>query len=167
MTRAAGPALTEIAHITPALEATVTDDLVDANGHMSLPHYVRVAARAVWARKEALGLRDAVNLGITFFVTEQHAHYLGELVHGDLYTVHPRFLARSDRALHTITYIVDVGRERLACSIESVSVCVSKDTRRSVNMTHLLADNLDASIDHDAGLPGTPSLCPGLWRDAR
>ncbi|NRI70049.1 acyl-CoA thioesterase [Rhodococcus sp. MS16] len=164
LNRPAALTLTEITQITPALDSTVTDDLVDPNGHMSLPHYVTAAVRAVWARKRSLGLDEALEQGMTFFVTEQHARYLGELVRDDHFTVYPRFLARSTRALHTITYIVDVTRQRLACSIESVSVSVSKETRHSVDMTQTLADNLDAAIRHDAALPGRPSLCAGLWR---
>ena len=164
LNRPATPTLAEITQIAPVIDSAVTADLVDANGHMSLPHYVTTAVRAVWARKRPLGLDEALEQGITFFVTEQHARYLGELVRNDRFTAHPRFLARSRRALHTVTYVVDVTRQRLACSIESVSVCVSKETRRSVDMTPTLAHNLDAAIRHDAAVPGTHSLCTALWR---
>jgi acyl-CoA thioester hydrolase len=166
MSRIDSPALglAEITQITAVLDSEVTDNLVDANGHMSLPHYVTLGARAVWARKRQLGLDEALAQGITFFVNAQHTRFLGELVRGDRFTVHPRFLARSNKALHTLTYIVDVGRQRAACSIESVSVCVAKESRRSTEMTQLLADNLDAAIRQDAALPGSPSLCTSLWR---
>ena len=164
MNRPVTPTLTEIAQITPVLDQVVSDHLVDANGHMSLPHYVTAATRAVWARKRLLGLDEALEQGITFFVTEQHARYLGELVRDDRFTAHPRFLARSRRGLHTVTYVVDVTRQRLACSIESVSVSVSKETRRSVDMTQTFADNLDAAIRQDAQLPGSLSICTDLWR---
>lgn len=158
------PLLAEITQIAPVLDSAVTDDLVDGNGHMSLPHYVTTAARAVWARKLLLGLDEALQMGMTFFVTEQHGRYLAELARGARFTAHPRFMARSSRAVHTLTYIVDVDRERVACSIESVSVSVSQETRRSVDMTRTLADNLDAAIRDDAALPGSSSLCTGLWR---
>lgn len=164
MNRPDALSLTEITQIPAVLDAAVTDDLIDPNGHMSLPHYTRAAARAVWERKRSLGLDEVLEQGMTFFVTEQHARYLGELVRDDHFTAHPKFLARSNRALHTITYIVDVTRQRLACSIESVSVSVSKETRRSVDMTQALADSLDAAIRHDAALPGSPSICADLWR---
>ncbi len=164
MTPSVGPTVADVTQIPPTLSSAVTDDLVDANGHMSLPHYVTAATRAVWARKRPLGLDEALAQGMTFFVTEQHAHYLGELVLDDRFTAHPRFLNRSHRALHTVTYVVDVTRQRLACSIESVSVFVSKETRRSVDLTRVLSDNIDDAIRHDAALPGTPSLCTSLWR---
>lgn len=164
MNRPVFPTLEEIKQVCPTLDAAVTDDLVDPNGHMSLPHYVTAAVRAVWARKRTLGLDEALEQGMTFFIAEQHARYLGELVRGDRFTAHPRFLARSSRALHTLTYIVNVEHERLACSIESVSVSVSQETRRSVDMTRKLANNLDAAIREDAALAGPSSLCTGLWR---
>lgn len=164
MNRLAVPTLADITQIASVLDSAVTDEHVDENGHMSLPHYVAAAARAVWARKRRLGLDEAQEHGMTFFVTEQHARYLGELVRDDRFTVHPRLLARSRRALHAVTYIVDVTRQRLACSVESVSVSVSKETRRSVDMTKTLADNLDAAIRHDADLTGGPSFRSFLWR---
>ncbi|MGW6332919.1 thioesterase family protein [Nocardia rhamnosiphila] len=164
MSRLAAPALAEIAQLPAVLDSVVTDDLIDDNGHMSLPHYVAAGARAVWARKRQLGLDEVLAQGITFFVNEQHTRFLGELVHGDRFTAHPRFLTRSSRALHTVTYIVDVTRQRPACSIESVSVCVSEKTRRSADMPQLFADSLDAAIRYDATLPVIPILCTHLWR---
>jgi acyl-CoA thioester hydrolase len=158
------PSLTEIERITPTIDTMVTEDLVDANGHMSLPRYVAAAARAVWTRQQLLGLDLALDRGISFFVTEQHAHYLGEMVLGDRFSVHPRFLARSNRALHTATFIVDATRRRLACSIESVSVCVSLDSRRSVSMSQELADSFDEAIRHDGTLPDSITRCSSLWR---
>ena len=164
MNRAVFPTLEQIEQIRPTLDGAVTDDLVDANGHMSLPHYVTAAVRAVWARKRTLGLDEALEQGMTFFVAEQHARYLGELVRDDRFTARPQFLNRSSRAVHTMTYIVDETRQRLACTIESVSVFVSKETRRSVDMTRALADGLDAALRDDAALPRTSSSCTNLWR---
>ena len=164
MNRPVSPTLEEIKQISPTLDGTVTDDLVDPNGHMSLPHYVTAGVRAVWARKRTLGLDEALEQGMTFFVAEQHARYLGELVRGDQFTARPRFLDRSNRALHTMTYVVDETRQRLACTIESVSVFVSKETRRSVDMTQALADSLDAALRADAALPPISSHCTNLWR---
>lgn len=157
--------MSDIVQITPVLNSFVTADLVDANGHMSLPHYVTVAARAVWTRKLSLGLEHAWDEGLTFFVTEQHARYVGELVLDDRFTAHPRFVARSARALHTVTHIVDATREKLACSIESVSVFVSMQARSSFDIIPELAANLDLAIAQDRTLPPDGHVtCPGLWR---
>ncbi|MFC7504890.1 acyl-CoA thioesterase, partial [Nocardioides sp. GCM10030258] len=150
--------------ISATLDAVVTDDLVDANDHLSLPHYVRAGARAVWTRKESLGLEEVWSRGLSFFITEQHTTYSGELLLGERFTVHPRFLHRSARSLHTMTYVVNAARDQLTCSIESVSVFVSRETRDSVAMPAALAESLDAAIRHDHGLPGTVAECSTLWR---
>jgi hypothetical protein len=84
----------------------------------------------------------------------------------DRYTAHPAFLNRSRRALHAATYIVDRTHERLACRIESVSIFVSTQSRRSVDFPPALASELDAAIRHDSGLIDDPTLCKGLWRGA-
>ncbi|MGW6032730.1 acyl-CoA thioesterase [Gordonia terrae] len=164
MSQSATAVLADIVSIAPALDSVVTEDLVDANDHMSLPHFVKVGARAVWSRKRDLGLDDSLALGFSFFVSEQHTRYMSELVLGDRFTVHPIFLARSRRAVHTLAYVVDVGRQRPACIIESVSVCVSKDTRLSADIPPPLAAELDAAVRADATLANFGTLCNGLWR---
>ena len=154
----------DVVRIPAELDAVVTDDLVDGNGHMSLPHYVTMGTRALWVRKKSVGLAEVWDQGLSFFVTEQHTRYSGELLVGDRFTVHPRFLARSPRAVHAATYIVDVNRQKLACSIESVSVFVSRETRRSVDIPPSLAESLDAAISNDHQLSGAATLCSTLWR---
>ena len=153
-----------ISRLPAATDADVSGELVDANGHMSLPHYVTAGVRAVWNRALPLGLAEARAAGLSLFVSEQHSRFHGEMLLGDHYTVHAAFLNRSNRAMHTIAYIVDRDRQRLACSIESVHVLVSMQTRQSHVFPSSFAAQVDRAIREDRGHVGDSTLCSGLWR---
>lgn len=111
-----------------------------------------------------LGLERARAAGFSLFVTEQHGRYLGELRLGDHYTVHPAFLHRSGRALHTASYIVDQGRQRIAARIECIHVFVSTDTRQSVAFTTEFAEALDRAVREDRDALDQGDIATGIWR---
>ncbi|WP_404434320.1 thioesterase family protein [Microbacterium lacus] len=158
------PFLDGITRLPAATDTHVSGELVDANGHMSLPHYVTAGVRSVWNRALPLGLAEARADGLSLFVSEQHSRFLGEMLLGERYTVHALFLDRSNRALHTLAYIVDRSRQRLACRIESVHILVSMQTRRSLAFPSSFATQLDRAIHEDRNHVDDSTLCSGLWR---
>lgn len=164
MSRMPAPTVDQIACIEPTLTGVVDEALVDPNGHMSLPHYVRAGARAVWERTLRLGLDEVLEQGMTFVVADQRARYLHELLGGDRFSAHPVLLTRAARALHTMTYIVDVDRQRVACRIESISVSMSLTTRTGIEIAPAMAVELDAAIHPDAAHFGSSSHDTVLWR---
>jgi acyl-CoA thioester hydrolase len=158
------PTATQVRQLPAKINRAVAADYIDENGHMSLPHYITVAAQTLWERQREIGLATAFDVGLTSFAAEQHARYLAELRLGDRLTGHVRVLARSDRAMHSITYVLDASRDRLACTVEGVNVFVSMANRRSTTLPDDIAAGLDADIAAQSALPWSADTCGSLWR---
>ena len=80
------------------------------------------------------------------FTVEQHIRYFSELRLGDRFTVHGRFLERSDRAVHGMSFVVAPETGMLACTFEASYVHVDMNTRRSVPIPDDVAARFDAEI---------------------
>ena len=80
---------------------------------------------------------------VSFFVIEHSARYVGELVAGDRLSVRSGIVARTDKALHTATFVVDEGHDRLSYVLETVFLHVSMQTRRTVPIVPILAERVD------------------------
>jgi acyl-CoA thioester hydrolase len=158
------PSVDEVRQLPTAIDSEVPERFIDENGHMSLPHYVSAAALALWERQRVLGLDALLASGISNFAAEQHIQYLSELRRGERFTGHTRFLARSAKAMHSVSFIVDSQRDRLSCVVQSVNVFVSMESRRGVDIPEQLAAAIDFEIADSDALSWTPSLCRELWR---
>lgn len=132
-------------------DTTVPESFIDENGHMNIRDYFSIAAYGPWQRMVEFGMDpDYISeRGLSFFTVEHRVSYLGEMRLGDRYSLHAGFAGRTDKALHAAAYIVDRGRERLACTLEVVYLHVSMTTRRSTPIPADLAAALDTEIaDH-------------------
>lgn len=161
------PSVDEVRQLPAVIDWEVPERFIDENGHMSLPHYLSAAAITLWESQRLLGLDAVLARGISNFAAEQHVQYLSELRRGERFTGHTRFLARSAKAIHSISYIVDSQRDYLSCAVQSVNVFVSMESRRGVDIPEQLAAGIDAEIAHAEALSWRPSLCSQLWRHTK
>lgn len=164
VTRSAPPSVDKVRQLPTAIDWEVPERFIDENGHMSLPHYLSAAASTLWERQRVLGLDTLLAGGISNFAAEQHVQFLSELRRGERFTGHTRFLARSSKAMHSVSYVVDSQRDRLSCIVQSVNVFVSMETRRPVDIPEHLAAGIDAEIADGDALDWSPALCSDLWQ---
>ena len=99
---------------------------------------------------------------MSFFTVEQHLRYFGEMRSGERFTVHPRLLARSRRALHAMAFVLDRERTQLACTFELVYVHVDMAERRSVDVPDDLATSIDAAIATTDALGWDAPVCGAM-----
>ena len=65
------------------------------------------------------------------FALEQHLTYRREVLVGDEVAVHLRLLARSEKLVHLVSYLVNHTRQEVAASMEALEAYVAYDTRRA------------------------------------
>jgi acyl-CoA thioester hydrolase len=155
------PTYDEVMCLPPVVTATVTADFIDANGHMNIRHYLELDASATTLLVESLGIDDAYRaerrMGV--FTAEHHLFYLSELHEGDALSVHLRVIARSDKVVHLMAFLLDQTRRRLANTLELTLVHVNMDSRRPVPMPPELAEGFDRHIDSDRSIPWPAPTC--------
>ncbi|MBS41845.1 MAG: hypothetical protein CMH83_01465 [Nocardioides sp.] len=129
-------------------ETVVGEDAIDENGHMNITVYFRDAAFAPWDRLGELGLAQTYidDRRKSMFTVEHRVKYLGELRLGEPYAVHFGIAARTDKALHGMSFIVDTARDRISCTMEMVWLHVSMESRRTEPFPDDVRDTLDAQI---------------------
>ncbi len=140
---------TDLVRTLPAyFEMQVPDDYIDPNGHMNITKYFELGAWAPWERLGdfGAGMSYIGERQLSFYTVEHHIRYLGELRLGERFSVRPAFVGRADKALHAIAFVVDEGRDRIACSMEIMYVHVSMESRRAVSVPADVAAALDAEV---------------------
>ena len=142
------PTYDQIAQLPAADEHVVPPEFIDLNGHMNIRHYFDAASIALWRICIEAGMDESYSRerGLTMFTVEQHIRYFSELRVGDRFVVHGRFVDRSDRAVHAMSFVVAPETQTLACAFEATYVHVDMATRRSVPIPADVAARFDAQI---------------------
>lgn len=142
------PSYDQITSLPAALDAVVTPDVIDTNGHMNVVHYLDWGSRAADVLVTGVGIDDEYRarrkLGI--FTVEHHLVYYSELQAGDEFGVHARILDRGDKTVHLMTFLVDRTRRRLANTLELLLVHVDMVTRRAVAFPDDVAPAFDDAL---------------------
>lgn len=132
-------------------EDAVTEADLDLNGHMNASRFfnahvlsARSAFASVGVNEEYVALRK-----MGTFAVEQHIRYLGELRLGERYSVRPRFLGRTEKAVHLVSFLVNESTDSLASVLEIVSLHVDQVARRTTVIAADVATQLDERIRRD------------------
>ncbi|WP_185995924.1 thioesterase family protein [Nocardioides campestrisoli] len=125
--------LADVRRLPLRLDAVVTEDFIDINGHMNITQYLRLGAEAVELVLQEAGMDQQYREGrqMSCFAVEHHLTYRAEMHLGEKIAVHPQLLGSSERAAHVMVYLVDETNDRLANTLEAVLVHVGMDDRRS------------------------------------
>ena len=142
------PSYEQVLELPALLEGTVDPDFIDVNGHMNIRHYLDYGATSADVMIRQAGIDDDYRaerrMGV--FTAEHHIRYFGEMHEGEKFSVHTRFLERSDKVGHLLACILDRTHEVLACTLEIILVHVDMDTRRPVGFPDDIAAGLDRWI---------------------
>jgi acyl-CoA thioesterase FadM len=155
------PTTAQVRTLPAAFEMAVPDDTIDENGHMNISAYFKYGSWAPWLRLGELGMGEDYipRRRLSFFTVEHRIGYVGELRLGERFAVHTGLVARTAKALHSVSYVLDEEHDRLACAMEIVYVHVSMETRRAVDIPDDLTGPIDAEI---AAYPWLAEAATGL-----
>lgn len=147
------PTYDQVLELPGSQVRAVPPEFIDENGHMNIGRYLEVASIALWDATDTIGLGQTyiVERGLSTFTAEHHLTYLGELLLGEEFSTHVRLLERSRKVIHSMTFLVDRARKRLAFTCEAALVHVDMATRRPCDIPADIAVGLDRLItEHNA-----------------
>lgn len=136
----------------------VPAEQTDTNGHLNVRHYLGTFDDAEWTLFEDLGLAADGRGGGNVFALEQYLTYRREVLAGAEVSVHVRVVARDERMLHLVTYLVDHGEQHVAASLEGLEAYVDHASRRMAPFPGPVGAALDRWAGEHALLPWTPEL---------
>lgn len=148
------PTYDQVSELPLAHEGHVEESFIDENGHMNIGDYFHLTSSSLWRETRSFGVADDYisARGMSLFTVEQHIRYLGEMRLGDRLSVHNRFIARSGKVVHAMSFLLDQEKDRLACTMEISWVHVDMTSRRSVDLPEDIAAGFDAAIARAADL---------------
>jgi acyl-CoA thioester hydrolase len=158
------PTFDQVRALPCAHEQVVPAHFADANGHMNIVRYMELHNEAAWKHMSQFGLGEEHALEGTAgsFEVEHHLRYLREVHVGDVVAVYFRTLGRSDKALHVMQFLLNVTREELANTLESVSLGVDMGTRATAPFPADVTALLDAQLRVDQALDWAAPLATAM-----
>lgn len=160
------PSLEQALALPSRYSIVVPKDFTDGNGHMNIARYMQLHSDGGWAYFAELGMSEETARagGPTTFDVEHHIVYRREVMAGDEVSVHVRVIDRTDKALHSLQFLVNRTRGEIANSHEAVALCVDLATRRLTTFTDELARDIDTQLAVDRALDWEPPLHMSLRR---
>ncbi len=157
--RAPHPSYAQLVVLPAYAEQPVPVAFEDVNGHLNVRHYTGIASEGLDESLVPLGiLQNWPAQGHAIFSAEHHLQYLAELRTGDRMSTRVRLLGRSERAAHTLVYLLDESHQRVSFVMEEIFLHIDMETRRTAPWPDDVAAALDARIAEHAELPWEPDV---------
>jgi acyl-CoA thioester hydrolase len=131
----------------------------DVNGHLNVRHYTGIASEGLDESLVELGIpQNWPGQGHACFSAEHHLVYLAELRTGDRMSARVRLLGRSERAAHTLVYLLDESHQQLSYVMEEIFLHIDMETRRTAPWPDDVAAAMDERIAEHGALPWEPDV---------
>ncbi|OAB86361.1 thioesterase family protein [Janibacter melonis] len=155
MSVVARPAVEDVLALPAALVEVAPLEWQDGNGHVNVRRFYDLHMRGAHAALTAIGLDDDYrsSTGQSVFSVEQHIRYLDEVHVGDEVSVHLRWVARGDKVLHAMSFVVDRTTGRVVNVLEMLEAHVDLTTRRACSWAPTLAARIDDAVRAHEELP--------------
>ncbi|MFC9978459.1 thioesterase family protein [Gordonia sp. NPDC127522] len=164
MARRSFPNADDVVQVKVWHSGVVPPEHVDANDHLNIVGYLQIAADGFARSGADVGI-DADYLRerrLSTFVAEHHITYLAELQAGERFSVHIRFLSRSDKVYHAMAFVLAADRNVLAATCEATVVHVSLKSRRPQEFPADVAAAIDLEVDRSENLPWPAPVCGAM-----
>lgn len=154
------PTYDEVVSLPHGERVRIAPEHGDPNGHLNVRHYVGLFDDAEWVVFEGLDLGDGLaERGVGgIFALEQHLTYRREVLVGDEVTAYVRFVARTERMIHLVSYLANHTHREVAASMEALDAYVDFGTRRLAPVPQPQSTGLDALVTAAGALPWTAEL---------
>lgn len=154
------PPVDQVLALPSEWSIVIPDEFTDANGHMNIARYMDCHSDGGWAYFGRFGMSEdlARDGGATAFDMEHHITYHREVLTGHEVSVHVRLIDRTDKALHSVQFLVNRTTSELANMHEAIAVSVDLRTRVVAPFPEQAALLLDAQLEQDRRLPWAPPL---------
>lgn len=145
-------------------QATVTDDELDAMGHMNIRYYVGHFDSAAWRMFEQFGLSVAYYQAHTvgMFALEQHIRYVREVRVGEAISVRFRLVGLNAKRSYFMMFMVNETHQDVAATFESLGSFADLTTRRTAPFPPDIHARMSAIYEQHAALPWVAPLCGSI-----
>jgi acyl-CoA thioester hydrolase len=136
----------------------------DHNGHINVGFYMALYNDSGWPLLDLIGVDERYfaerRMGLVDL--DNHFRYLNELHVGDRVTAYGRFLSCDEKRMHGMVFVINDDTDKLACTIEFLSISMDLDKRRSAAIPADVATRLRAVIAGHQELDWTQPACMSL-----
>jgi acyl-CoA thioester hydrolase len=162
------PTYDQVLELPAVIKRSVPQEYLDENDHMNIGRYLEVASYALWESTATIGMGPAYieERNLSSFTAEHHLRYFSELRLGEDFSAHVRLIERSDKVLHSITFLLDRSRQALSFTCEATLLHIDMSTRRPTPYPDDIATGLDQLIAEHAAVtwPAPVSGAMGVRR---
>ena len=139
------PTVQQIQQLPVDLTMSIPPEWEDHNGHVNVQHYLSIYHLGGWQVLDNIGINQVYlnERKVGIFDLEHHIRYLAEIQIGEEVSVYSRVLNRNEKLLHGMLFIVNNTQQRLACTIDYLSICIDKKLRSSTAIPADMALKLD------------------------
>lgn len=156
--------LESITALPQTIHASIPESYRDEMGHMNIQYYVALFNQAAWGSFALAGITyemmQATQTGM--FALEQHIRYMAEVYIGEEVAIYSRFIARSEKRMHFIHFMVNQTRPTLAATLEGVGAHIDMNTRRTTVWSPDIIGPLDTLLNQHQALSWDAPLCGSL-----
>jgi acyl-CoA thioester hydrolase len=135
-------------------EATIPDDYLDEMGHMNVMWYTHLFSQAMGGMFQLLGMDwdRLAEMDAGTFALEAHIRYLSEVRVGHDVQVHSRMIGRSEKRFHAIHFMINLNKQDVASTFESVGAYIDLNERRMAAFPQQIAGKIDCLVQEHAEL---------------
>jgi acyl-CoA thioester hydrolase len=155
------PSYGQVMQLPALFTGTVPRDPDGPRMHMAVQDHFAHGIAAVLELCRRIGLDEefaAVRRSCPI-TAANHSTYLGELFEGERFSVHGRLLARSEKVLHMMAFLVDQERQAVASTLEAVFLHFDLSARRSAPLPADIAKMADDLLVADSNLDWDAPVC--------
>jgi acyl-CoA thioester hydrolase len=135
-------------HLPRTEHLVVTEDHIDIMGHMNTGYYSLVFSRASRETTNQMGVTveyvQAERKGA--FMLRNFTQFITEAYLNDTLNVYSRVIARSDKRVHYMHFMVNETHNRLAATMEVLTTFADLVERRSTKWPPHIRDTIDRTI---------------------
>jgi acyl-CoA thioester hydrolase len=140
---------------------TIPEAYIDIMGHMNVQWYMALYSDAVWTFFASFGMDEDYyqREHSGGFALEHFIRYYAEIHAGETVAVYSRIIARNEKRIHFISFIVNETTRKLASSLEALGTHADMRVRRTSPYPPKIAARIDEKIEEFKRLDWDPPLC--------
>ena len=141
-------------------ERAVPVEWMDYNGHMNVAYYTMAFDSALDEVYEALGIGENLVRSHRMgpMALQSQLHYLGELVEGQRFACDFRLIDADAKRTHCFLEMIDLERDAIAATYETLSLNVDLEARRSAPYPPEAQARIERLLEAHQHLPRPPQL---------
>jgi acyl-CoA thioester hydrolase len=133
----------------------------DENEHMNFRYYFELLNDGGMSAFRQIGFTEdyPTQRRIGVFDREYHVHFVNEVLIGHEVSVRVRFVARGEKQLHYLIFVVNETTRTLAAMFECITTFVDLNERRSTAVPAEIVQRMDALLAEQQALNWAAPLC--------